>query len=1045
MINRRLILAGLFIGLCPWPELVWSGERSRSTDLRAATSKVDGDHQHGGVGEPKALRWDYRLLPQWDQFTDASGTPLWQDLVSSEALEPLNSTKPFEFGRTLLGPLPENRGNHFLRHQYKVGEGGYFLGWNRDLLNPESDLAKSAIITRYHPPGADEYSLSGRILWTPKGAPDLNRAWYAVGVEKAGGDVDVLFQRQLQADAKIGEERLLVDLGQEPSLQNVSLAAEDKLVFIAVSSVQNYRYVLINDEELRIKSDALPELREVPVVYQQVLQLLDLSKPKMAEVRQLYEQGDMANAFRIYKDQLIQRIGRFEPIDHFNYWLYVPADADELLNGVLTTKRYGKPEITRAKIGLPGKVDWYRIPDDGYTTLLRDITAMFWVNKLAEKYQSTGDTRYLEAWLGYWADFSQNWPEAYLAARRNPELMAKVEKNSIAWSDIGLYIAWRVETFVQGINAIARTAVQKDQVNAVDDEKLAHLLLHLLTFESPRGVMRIERSHGAPNQRLHLAASMFDLSAYLTDAKEAPQWRRLAVVELERSGYLPDGSDMEQSLNYNTVLIRTIQQMLATSKLIEGAEGEDWYARCNEMLRYRYYFLHAIAKPDGSQPIIGSNNTWRNYRYPTKRLPGLSRPGDFWKKNMDVADEKNVPEERKEAKKPHPSLIQDFSNLPLSARIKAAIVEDRDDFQPGFDSVYFPYGGFAALRDGWKKDDLYLFMKSSRAGAGHMRQGGNGIEVSAYGQAMIVNSGGEMYDPDSPYKGYWISTIAQNSLSVDGYQQDLRHDGEIQKPYEKPIRARYFSSHELDFVEGHYQGKYAGWNFRKHGKDAPKHYQLPESKVVSDVSHSREVLFLKNEKLWIITDRVNSASERDFTLSWLLAPEYTPAQLKQSAQGFETANPERPNLALYQTGSVQPKSTQYYGELSSNRILGWVGLAQDVKAGTFTPALHILNDWRAQGEQQLISVLVPYRTENPVSEFQPTEKGFLLRLQDGKEVSYAVNPEAGTQAVLQTGRYTFTLSPDGGAFSAEKKNQPVTYPSTFSWKDTPKGEVPSYR
>lgn len=1045
MISRRFIFILLIIGGLLRQDVSWGGDRSRSNDLRAATSKVDGDHQHGGVGEPNAMRWEYQLLPKWDRFADTSGAPYWQELATSDDLEPLESTKPFEFGRTKLGPLPENRGNHFLRHQYLVGEDGFFLGWNRDLLNPESDYAKSAIIARYHPPQAGEFSLSGKLKWTPKGAPDLKRAWYAIGVEKAGGGVDVLYQCQLQADAKIGEERLLVDLGKASDLQNIKLAPEEKLVFIAAASVQNYRYVLINDEELKISSDSLPVLRKVPVVYQQVLQLLDLEKPELAEVHRLYKKGDMAAAFRIYKEQLIQRIGRFEPIDHFNYWLYGPADADELLNGVLATKRYGKPELTRAKIGLPGKVDWYRVPDDGYTTLLRDITAMFWVNKLAERYQKTGDTRYLKAWLGYWADFSQNWPEAYLAARRNPELMAKVEKNSIAWSDIGLYIAWRVETFVQGINAIARTAVQKDQVSAINDEKLAHLLLHLLTFESSRGVMRIERSHGAPNQRLHLAASMFDLSAYLVNAREAPDWRRLAVVELGRSGYLPDGSDMEQSLNYNTVLIRTIQQMLATSKLIEGAEGEDWYARCNEMLRYRYYFLHAIAKPDGSQPIIGSNNTWRNYRYSTKRLPGLSMPGDFWKKNMETKNEEEKAPEQSKAKKPHPSLIQDFTELPLSARIKAAIVEDRDDFQPSFDSVYFPYGGFAVLRNGWKKEDLYLFMKSSRAGAGHMRQGGNGIEVSAFGQAMIVNSGGEMYDPDSPFKGYWISTIAQNSLSVDGYQQDLRHDGEIQKPYTKPIRARYFSSDELDFVEGHYKGKYAGWNFRKHGKDAPKHYQLPESKVISDVNHSREILFLKSDKLWIVTDRVASSTERDFTLSWLLAPEYSPEQLKVSGQGFETNNPERPNLVLYQTGSVKPKTTQYFGEFSANRILGWVGLPQDVKAGTFTPALHILNDWRAKGEQQVISVLVPYRTENPVSEFLPTEMGFLLRLQDGKEVTYTVNPEVDTQAVLQTGDYTFTLTPEGGEFTTEKKTQPVTYPSAFSWKDTANGEVPLYR
>lgn len=66
---------------------------------------------------------------------------------------------------------------------------------------------------------------------------------------------------------------------------------------------------------------------------------------------------------------------------------------------MLTTRQYGKFADSKVEIGLPGKVQWFRFPADGYDLIVRDLSTMQWCSKLAEKYRKTGDVRYLDAWI----------------------------------------------------------------------------------------------------------------------------------------------------------------------------------------------------------------------------------------------------------------------------------------------------------------------------------------------------------------------------------------------------------------------------------------------------------------------------------------------------------------------------------------------------------------------------------------------------------------------------------------------------------------------
>ena len=994
---------------------VRGGSISRSADFSASTSFNSGGSIHGGLGAPDAERWRYRLLPEWSEVTLDFG---WNKVLASDGTVDFNQSEPFLFEKRLMGLVQETGKLYFERYRYTVDADHFYLCWNKNDPNPTPDCKAAALVVEFTPPRSGRYSLSGVLKWASTRADDMKQAWYVVG--KAHGDgFSELFRHEFVAENRFEEPVVFADLAALEVLQNIKLSTGDRLVFIVAGSRFNYRGLEVYDSELTISSPELPEVDAAILPLQQAMALVDLDRPGLDGVRKLWLAGDIEGAFEGYKRILVKRVASFKSIKNFYYWLHAPADADELLQGRLTTGHYGRPTQTTAQIGLPGQVQWYRVPEDGYTTLLRDISTMQWATKLAEKYQQTGEVKYLEGWMGYWDDFASNWPREYRMARANPEVMKQVEKDSIAWCDGILYIAWRIEAFCQGLNAVCHVAMEQGQVDRVDNAELARLLIHVVTFEAARGAKWINRNIGVPNQRVHCGQSMFELGICLNDFKGAEQWRQMGIGEVLRSGFLPDGSDMEQSLNYNALLPKTIWNFLDQATNIPRSERGAWAKKLAGMFKYRYYFLHSIANPDGAQPSVGNNNTWRDYGKPARLMPGLS-PADT-------------------------QSLDGIEHLPLSRQIREYVYEHKAVAPPAFNSIYFPYGGFVVQRDGWDPESLYGFMKTSRAGKGHMREGGNGVVFSAYGQNLIVNSGGEMYDPVAKIKGYWHSTVAHNSISVDGYGQDLRHGAEIPVTYSEPIDARYLCGKRFDFAEGKFRGGYSGWNFLKHGTAAPVLDKIPHDPVIEGVSHDRQLIFLKKEKMWIVTDRVESKSEHRFSQSWLFAPEYTPDMLATTNNMISTHWKDGVNICLYQCGSMDLDYSSNYGTMEKNQLLGWVAKKTGEGSEDFTPAVNVLVDWVGSGKQVLVTVVVPYENSNPVESMTAAGPGFDMILADGQRISYRYHGSGKVEAELTSGNSRLILSAgkvievdeDGGRIGGK-------VPRMFKWKTTPDGEIPIY-
>lgn len=1008
---------------------VGAGSISRKADFESTTSKNLNVNQHGIVGAPTSKCWSYFLLSDWGKFFNRKTKRFdWGVALNSSQLAPFNQTAPFLYEKRLMGPLKSTGKNYFERYYYTVKSDRVYLCWNYNQENARPDLAASAVVIEFTPAASGVYSFSGKLAWSVIRGNGMGKAYYVIG--KTGNDKKFsrLYEHEFNADERFAGSKEFVDLSKETSLQNIKIDSGDKLIMIIAGSLMNYRGLEVYDGDLKISSDKIKNVSGKDVYMQKALMLLDLNRKELAEVKTLYEKGDMEKAFEAYKQILVKRVAAFKPINHFQYWLYYTADADKLLKGILTTKQYGKTVNTTANIGLPGKVQWYKAPADGYNTLVRDITTLHWITKLAEKYQQTGNLKYLNAWQGYWSDFADNWPREYLHARRTPAIMKMVPKNSIAWCDIALYIGWRLENFIQGFNAVAHEAVKKKQIDDINNIDLAKLLVHVATYEAPKGVRWIELNKGVPNQRVHCATYLFQLGVYLNDFKGADVWRKLSVKEMLRSGYLPDGTDMEQSLNYNKGYPRTISLFLDMAEELPESEKGPWLDQLKKMYKYRYYYLHAIAKPDGDQPVIGKNNIWRDYHRKKKYMPGLSVTGDFYNKKEKVSSE----------------LIKDFSILPLSKKIKEYIYTRQSNEAPAFTSIYFPYGGYVVQRDGWKPDSLYCFMKNSRAGNGHMEEQGNGLQIAAYGQNLIVPSCGEFYTPNEWLKNFWSSSAAWNTIIVDGYSQDLCGKAKFTPVYGEPIDARYLNGKYFDFAEGKFRGVYDGMNIYKNGTKSVMYDFMGKGKGIDDVTHDRQVIFLRKEKMWIVTDIVNSPNPHEYIQCWLLSPEYKPDMIKIGRNSIITERPGAVNMAMYQFGLKNLSYSKEYGVYNEKSIIGWTGMGDKGNKRGFTPAVDVFVKWNGKGKQVLITVIAPFRKSNPVRKINAVKTGFVMTMADGKEISYSYNDNE-TEAVLKTPEASLVLTGDGGFELDENgKKSSLIIPKMFNWKKTPKGEVPQY-
>jgi formylglycine-generating enzyme required for sulfatase activity len=504
------------------------------------------------------------------------------------------------------------------------------------------------------------------------------------------------------------------------------------------------------------------------------------------------------------------------------------------------------------------------------------------------------------------------------------------------------------------------------------------------------------------NQVKHISSVLVYFGKTFDEFRDAPQWLDIGQYRLEKTmtggeNTLPDGGDMEQAFNYNQTNVGAGNEM---NELFEGMEKPDWVSDVEKSSLERVRFFAGIIMPTGTVPAVGEGAAY-DRRWPQRY--------ESWLEMVDS---------------------------PLTGDVLSCLVrKDEPCREPAFTSIAFPYSGYYALRDGWSSQSLYLFLKSSRAvKRGHAHQDDNGIEIAAYGRHLISDGGGVPYAPrflpDEQKKDHqWIvdylhNSFGANTVLVDGAVQTEWKRNVAEKAFDRTDDQRFYTSPSFDFVEGIYNDGYEAIRqgpsgsqldeYRKlYGGDEEKYgdfavlakaalAQAQIEKKQIDATHNRQVLFVKNCKLWVVRDIVDGGS--NYTQLWhfppplpvdrkintaamhLSMPGFTSEQviLSDDTDRFYTADPEGANVEIYNFTASDVSYEKYFGDKYPHKgwraALGWL------------PAVDVNAKW--SGKEPLVTLINPVAAgakssvKNLADISDENISGFEAVLQDGIKVTY---------------------------------------------------------
>ena len=596
--------------------------------------------------------------------------------------------------------------------------------------------------------------------------------------------------------------------------------------------------------------------------------------------------------------------------------------ADNLLHGQII--REGK----NADIGAPGKVDWNATGKNGkpHSGLISGST----FTPLAHAYILTGREAYLRQWAAYMDDWAQrcNYYDTIQPCFSPDEV-----------SGFGMQAAIVNTRLLAGIANVMPVDCQ-----ALPPVTLARIADRLLYQPLLSTVYLRSNTHNwTPSASGLLLAMLYD------EFKVAPFYfresRRRNIEDNAVTQNLRDGTENQQCPWYNENYLQvadalrlcSVRRTLPSYKdlpWINALTGDlDWQREVQDHLNEHInYFIH-MRTPQNERPL--------GFRGGDKRSAFGVPAGPLFD---DAPEEYYAPE---------------------NARIVAAITRPGAGLRPTTTADWFPYGGYAIVREGWEHDSGYgsLFCSSHPGAYGgyRSRSNNNSFHVAAGGQDLLI----------SDERGHYMYPLSP--LRVDGADQFF-HAGiyKVQPPaahkayqvcaWTNPAPWRWLASDQFNVLEGIYAGPYADITGRaskafQYGRDESMQGELTLDHTLQGITHQRLVQFVRGAKLWIVTDRLHSDKSHTYSQVWRLPikPAKTPVfdlheiHVDQNSQSIVTDSTatNKANISLYQVASAPLQYHEQVVELDESnhyQMYGW----QEITA-----------DWAATGDSLVITLVVP--------------------------------------------------------------------------------------
>lgn len=364
-----------------------------------------------------------------------------------------------------------------------------------------------------------------------------------------------------------------------------------------------------------------------------------------------------------------------------------------------------------------------------------------------------------------------------------------------------------------------------------------HLEKYLSTYYSPNTHLTGE------------ALGLYYLGSQFGIFERADHWRKLGeeilFAELDRQIHA-DGVYFEQSTWYQRYTADFYTHFL----ILKTFDTDDTDKILQEKLELKtqplHDFLMHATRPDGTTPIIGDDDGGRS-------LPlSAARSNDF----RGLLSTAAIIFGRGDYKFVAGEFAEETLWLLGAEGVKS--FENLRSYEPRQTSKFFAEGGYFAMRDGWTETDNFLLVDGGELGAlngGHGHSDALSIETAIGGKTLLVDSGTYTYHESDEMRDYFRTTIAHNTLIIDGKSQS-EPGGKFSWKTRAEVKIQtQISEDRFDFFEASHNG----------------YERLKDS-----ATHQRSILFLKNDYL-IMRDFVETRGTHDYALNFHFHNETNPA------------------------------------------------------------------------------------------------------------------------------------------------------------------------
>jgi len=557
----------------------------------------------------------------------------------------------------------------------------------------------------------------------------------------------------------------------------------------------------------------------------------------------------------------------------------------------------------------------------GDSKVIWELNRHQWLVRLGQAYCLDGDARYAEAFAGIIRDWMKHNPPG---VGINWASSLEVAMRLISW-------CWALAFFH---DSAVLTQEQKTEIRAWIGIHAAHIETYLSHSFSPNTHLTGE------------ALGLYYAGTVFPELDAGGHWRRrgrdILLRELPKQVY-EDGVYFEQSTCYQRYTLEIYLHFILLARINDEHLPGVVAGRVQALADW----LLAVQHPDGSMPRIGDEDGgWL--------LPLTVRESNDFRGVFAVAAA--VFRRADYAWAAHGEAAEVFWMLGRRGVRALGSLAPRPPRGPA--SRCFPKGGYAVMRDSWRRDAHQLIFDAGPLGCPHSAGHGHAdllsIQCASFGRPVLIDAGTYCYTPDASWRNYLRSTFAHNTAIIDGAGQA------------EPLGTFSWKSRPAARIDVWNTAPAVDYADAEH----EAFFRLPGA-----VRHRRRVIFVKHG-YWVIVDDFDGVGVHEIQLRYQFASGF---RWQQADEWMVGHLPDGPGLSVRAFAQIDLTAKVYSGSLDP--IAGWVSEAY----GRLTPSP--LLAYRAIGELPLriVSVLVPVTgacKEPP--HFQASfEDGGVCRLQGG--------------------------------------------------------------